>query len=216
MTDGERTRKTEGRTVHRVALTGGIATGKSYIAGRMRAAGVAVVDADRLAREAVGRGSDALELVRRRFGARALTPDGEMDRRYVAAIVFADEAARRDLEAIVHPVVRSGIEEFFAAAPREAGFAVADIPLLYETARAGAFDAVIVAACAPELQIARVMARDGSTRADAERRLRAQLPIEEKASRADYVIRTDGTHAQTDAAVSEVIESLRRRFTSRP
>jgi dephospho-CoA kinase len=202
--------------VHRVALTGGIATGKSYVAGRMREAGVAVVDADQLAHEAVKPGTSALDAIRRRFGAKAIATSGEMDRSYVADQVFRDEAARRDLEAIVHPVVRRGIEEFFAAIPHQTGFAVADIPLLYETDRAGDFDAVIVAACAPELQIARVMARDSSTREDAERRLRAQLPIDEKAARADYVIRTDGTHEQTDAAVLEVIQSLRRRFTNRP
>jgi dephospho-CoA kinase len=200
---------------HRVALTGGIATGKSYIASRLLEAGVPVVDADQLAHDAVKPGTEALEKVRRRFGSGAVLASGEMDRRYVADVVFRDEAARRDLEAIIHPVVREGIEDFFNRLPSETPFGVADIPLLFETGREKQFEVAIVAACAPEAQIARLMTR-GATREDAERRLRAQWPIEKKVARADYVIRTDGTYEQTDAAVSEVIESLRRRFASRP
>ena len=200
---------------HRVALTGGIATGKSYVARRLREAGVPVVDADVLARDAVKPGTDALELVRRRFGPHAITPAGEMDRPFVAAAVFRDDEARRDLEAIIHPVVRQGIESFFTSLPGDTPFAVADIPLLFETGRDRDFEAVIVAACPPELQIARVMARDGSSREDAERRLHAQLPIDEKAARADYVIRTDGRHEETDRSVAELVAALQRRFRVR-
>jgi dephospho-CoA kinase len=199
---------------HRVALTGGIATGKSYIARRFRAAGVPVVDADELAHEAVRPGAPALELVRRRFGPEAITAAGEMNRTHIGEIVFRDEAARRDLEAIIHPVVRQGIDAFFDALPTETRFAVADIPLLFETRREREFEAIIVAFCDPQLQIARVMARDGSSREDAERRLHAQLPIGEKAAQADYVIRTDGTHEHTDRAVGELVEQLRHRFAT--
>jgi dephospho-CoA kinase len=198
--------------MHRVALTGGIATGKSYVAGRLREAGVPVIDADQLAHDAVRPGTQALQLVRKRFGAGAITKSGEMDRRYVADQVFRDEVARRDLEAIVHPVVREGIDHFFTTLPTGTRFAVADIPLLFETGRAPDFEAVIVAACTPAMQIARVMARDGSTREEAERRLRAQWPIEEKAAKADYVIRTDGTYEQTDGAVLSIINGLRERW----
>jgi dephospho-CoA kinase len=198
--------------VHRVALTGGIATGKSYVAGRLRAAGVPVVDADLLARDAVKPGSDALEQVRRRFGSSAILASGDMDRRHVADVVFRDEAARHDLEAIVHPIVRQGIEDFFHTLPPDIPFGVADIPLLFETGRAKEFEVVVVAACAPETQIARVMARDGSAREDAERRLRSQWPIDEKVAIADYVIRTDGTHEQTDQAVSSLVATLKRRW----
>jgi dephospho-CoA kinase len=197
---------------HRVALTGGIATGKSYVARRVREAGVPVVDADQLAREAVRAGSGALERIRSRFGSEVMTSDGELDRPRMAELIFRDEATRRDLESIIHPVVREGIERFFITLPPQTLFAVADIPLLFETGRAGHFEAVIVAACARETQIARVMARDGWTREEAERRLSAQWPIKEKAAKADYVIRTDGSHKQTDEAVTEVLDSLRRRF----
>ncbi|MGH9201131.1 MAG: dephospho-CoA kinase [Vicinamibacterales bacterium] len=197
---------------HRVALTGGIATGKSYIAKRLREAGVEVMDADLLAHDVVRPGSEALELVRRRFGDGMITAGGEMDRRRVAALVFADAGARRDLEAIIHPVVRQGIEQFFRTLPIRTPFAVADIPLLFETGRAGDFEVVVVAACAREIQMARVLAREGVTREDAERRLQAQWPIEDKVARADYVIRTDGTYEETDRAVEALIGSLGRRF----
>lgn len=201
-------------TPHRVALTGGIATGKSYIARRLGAAGVPVIVADQLARRAVEAGSPSLEAVRRRFGPSAITPAGEMDRRRVASVVFQDETARRDLEAIIHPVVRKGIEDFFRALPADTPFAVADIPLLFETGRAGDFEVVVVAACGRETQIARIMARDGSSRADAERRLSAQLPIEQKVAKADCVIHTEGTYERTDRAVEALIASLRFRFSA--
>jgi dephospho-CoA kinase len=171
------------------------------------------VDADQLAHDAVSPATHALELVRRRFGAGAIARSGEMDRGFVADIVFRDPAARRDLEAIIHPIVRQGIEDFFNQLPAGTAFAVADIPLLFETGRSKEFEVVVVAACAPDVQLARVMARDGSTREEAERRLQAQWPIEDKVAKADYVIRTDGTYEQTNEAVLSVIGSLRERWT---
>ncbi len=123
--------------------------------------------------------------------------------------MFRDAEARRDLEAIVHPVVRRGIAEFYRTVPPQTPLAVADIPLLFETHGERNFDKVIVVACARESQIDRVMLRDGLTREAAERRVAAQLPIEEKVRRADYVIRTDGTFAETDAQVAALLASLR-------
>jgi dephospho-CoA kinase len=193
----------------RVGLTGGIATGKSYVVRRLRDAGVPVVDADVLAREAVAAGTAGLAAVATRFGADVLTPQGDLDRAKLGALVFRDENARHDLESIIHPVVRRGIATFFEQLPSETPLAVADIPLLYETHRERHFDKVIVVACAPATQVARVMARDGLSREDAERRITAQLPLEEKVRRADYVIRTDGTHAETDAQVAQLLDLLR-------
>jgi dephospho-CoA kinase len=193
----------------RVGLTGGIATGKSYVVSRLRAAGVPVVDADVLAREAVAPGSPGLAAVVARFGPDVLTPEGELNRARLGAVVFRDETARHDLENIIHPVVRRGIAEFFEQLPRDTVVAVADIPLLYETHRERHFDKVIVAACAPETQLARVMTRDGLSRADAARRIAAQLPLEEKVRRADYVIRTDGPYEDTDAQILRILDSLR-------
>lgn len=195
----------------RVALTGGIATGKSYVLRQMRGAGLPVVDADVLAREVVAPGTPGLAAVRSRFGERVLLPDGSLDRARLAEVVFTDAAARADLEAIVHPAVRDAIEQFFAGLPEGTSLGIADIPLLYETGREHEFDAVVVAACPREMQIARVMARDIASREQAERRLAAQLPIEEKARRADYVIDTSGEYAETNIAIERVIEALRSR-----
>ena len=195
--------------MQRIGLTGGIATGKSYVVTRLREAGVPVVDADVLAREAVARHSPGLTAVVERFGTEVLTPEGDLDRARLAHIVFRDEAGRRDLENIVHPVVRRGIAQFFDQLPAETRLAVADIPLLYETHRERHFDKVVVVACAPALQIQRLIARDHLSPEDAERRLAAQLPIEEKVRRADYVVRTDGTYAETDAQVARLLAALR-------
>ena len=192
----------------KVALTGGIATGKTHVVGRLRAAGVPVVDADVLAREAVAPGSAGLAAVVARFGSDVLTAAGDLDRARLGRLVFRDEAARRDLEQIVHPFVRRGIAEFFERLPPVTPLAFADIPLLFETRQERRFDRVVVVACAPAAQLARVMARDGLSRDDAERRIAAQLPIEEKVRRADYVIRTDGTFAETEAQVAELLASL--------
>jgi dephospho-CoA kinase len=193
----------------RIALTGGIATGKSYVASRLRQAGVAVIDADALAREVVAPGSPGLAAIVTRFGPDILTPDGGLDRPRLGAMVFRDTAARHDLEAITHPAIRAAIERFFALQPADARFAVADVPLLYETGANARFDRVVVVACDPATQVARVMARDALSREDAERRLAAQLPIAEKVARADYVIRTDGAHEETDRQVDRLLEKLR-------
>jgi dephospho-CoA kinase len=198
----------------RVALTGGIATGKSYIARRMSSAGLPVVDADVLARDAVAPGTPGLAAVASRFGVHVLRPDGSLDRARLAEVVFQDPRARENLEAIVHPAVRAAIEQFFAALPSGAALGVADIPLLFETRRERDFDVVVVAACPREIQIARVMARDDATREQAERRLAAQLPIEEKVRRADHVIDTSGEYAATDVAIDRVIEALRARVSN--
>jgi dephospho-CoA kinase len=195
----------------RVGLTGGIGTGKSYVARRLAAAGIPVIDADRLAREVVEPRTPGLDAIRARFGPRVIGPDGSLLRQELASIVFADPAARQELEAIVHPAVRAGIDRFFAAQPSGTPFAVADIPLLFETGRQHEFDAVIVAACPAEMQVERVMARDGTSEASVRERIAAQLPIDDKVRQADYVIDTSGTFAQTDAATARVLSALRRR-----
>ena len=193
----------------RIALTGGIATGKSHVTSRMREAGVSVIDADVIAREVVKPGKPGLASIVARFGTSILTPEGELDRLGLGKIVFRDPAARRDLEAIVHPPVSKAIDDFFAHLPRETPFAVADIPLLFETGRQVRFDRVIVVACTREHQLERVMARDGLTLDEAERRVASQWPIEAKVKRADYVIHTDGTHVETDEQVTAVLDRLR-------
>lgn len=191
----------------RIALTGGIATGKSYCLQKFAQLGVPTVDADAIAREVVAPGSVGLAAVQQRFGSSVVQPDGELDRQAVARLVFRDPAARRDLEAIVHPIVYERIQAWFSSQPPKR-IGMADIPLLFETGHQRDFDCVIVAACSPMLQIERLTAR-GLSASEAQQRLAAQLPIDKKARAADYVIDTSGTTADTDRQVIEVWERLR-------
>jgi dephospho-CoA kinase len=191
-----------------VALTGGIATGKSYCLKRFADLGAPVIDADVLAREAVARGTPALNAVVERFGAGVLTPDGDLNRSALARIVFSDPRARAALEAIVHPEVYRRIREWFANLPPGTTLGIADIPLLYETGQEHEFDRVIVAACDVVEQIRRMVVRDGFTDADARARLAAQWPIDEKVTRAPIVIWTDRGFEETDRQIDEVYRSL--------
>jgi dephospho-CoA kinase len=197
--------------IRRIALTGGIATGKSYVANKIKEAGVPMVDADVLAREVVAPGTPGLAAVRRRFGPDAVRRDGTMDRVRIAQIVFKDKRARLDLEAIIHPAVQKAIDEFFATLPKRTPFAVADIPLLFETGRDNQFNAVVVVACPRELQLQRLMERNKLSKDDAERRLNAQLPIDQKVKKATHVIRTEGTFEDTDRQVADLIKKLSAR-----
>lgn len=194
----------------RVALTGGIATGKSYCLAHFAELGVPVVDADRLAREAVTRGSPGLRAVVERFGAEVLAKDGSLDRPALGRIVFGDPRARAALEAIIHPEVYRHIREWFANLPPGTRVAMADIPLVFETGHNHDFDAVVVAACSPAEQVRRVVGRDGLSEREARARLAAQWPIDEKVKRASHVIWTDRGFAETDRQVQDVYERLSR------
>ncbi|HXG56956.1 MAG TPA: dephospho-CoA kinase [Vicinamibacterales bacterium] len=192
----------------RVALTGGIATGKSFCLARFAELGVPTIDADALARQAVGPASAGLAAVLERFGPGILRGDGALDRQALGAIVFADRGARTALEAIIHPEVRRRIGEWFANLPPATGVAVADIPLLFETGQAHDFDRIVVCACDPAEQLRRVVVRDGLSEETARQRLAAQWPIAEKVARGHYVIRTDGTLADTRLQVDAVHRGL--------
>lgn len=200
----------------RIALTGGIATGKSVVRANLERLGVPTVDADVLARRAVEPGTAGLAAIVERFGPRVILSSGSLDRAALARIVFADPRERKALEAIVHPIVRKATDEWFAALdPAAHSFAVADIPLLYEVGREVDFDATIVAACEADTQLARLKARNGLSDEDARARLAAQLPIAEKVRRADYVIRTDGSLEETARATATVVQALRLRTWGR-
>jgi dephospho-CoA kinase len=194
----------------RVALTGGIATGKSHVRVRFESLGIPTVDADMLARDAVAPGSAGLAAVLRRFGPDVCDADGTLNRKKVGAIVFQDPQARRDLEQIVHPYVREMTERWFGSLdPERVPVAIADIPLLFESQREQDFDAVIVTACDPATQLRRLMERDGLTQAEARQRIAAQWPIEQKVANADYVINTDRTVDDTNHQVDAVASQLR-------
>ena len=160
-------------------------------------------------------GSAGLAAVVSRFGPQVLGPGGSLDRPALARIVFADPAARGDLEAIVHPFVYAAIADWFDAMaqtpPDTAGtaaLAIADVPLLYESGGADRFDRVVVAACPPDLQMARLRARDGLSEDEARRRITAQWPIDTKRGLTDLVIDTSGTPAETDAQVEAIYRRL--------
>ena len=196
--------------MRRVALTGGIATGKSYVLARFATLGAPIIDADKVAREVVEPGRPAAAALRVRFGPAVFDADGRLDRPRLAALVFDDADARADLEAIVHPPVRSAIDEWFRNPPEGASrpFGIACIPLLFETGRAAEFDCVVVTACSPEAQLARLTARDGLTPAEARKRLAAQLPTGARTAGADFVIRTGGSFAETDRQVERIYREL--------
>lgn len=194
----------------KIALTGGIATGKSYVLDRFGRRGVPTLDADDLAHGVTAAGTEATAAIAARFGADMLAADGSVDRRKLGPVVFADAAARRELEAIVHPAVyraiTAGLRGFELSG--DDAFAVVAVPLLYETGAEKLFDRVIVTACEPQAQLERLRER-GLSDAAARERMAAQWTTERKASRADFVITTDGSFADTDRQVAKVIEQLR-------
>ncbi|HEX8511207.1 MAG TPA: dephospho-CoA kinase [Propionibacteriaceae bacterium] len=175
----------------RVGLTGGIASGKSRVAEQLAERGAVVIDADLLAREVVEPGTPGLSAVVRRFGEGVLS-DGRLDRGRLGALVFADPAARRDLEQIVHPAVRGRAAELERAAPAEA-VVVHVIPLLVETGQAGDFDVVVVVDLDPATQLERLRLRNGLSEADAQARVAAQAAREQRLAVADVVLDNDGS-----------------------
>jgi dephospho-CoA kinase len=196
--------------MRKIGLTGGIATGKSHVLERLQQQGIPCLDSDKLVHGATGPGTEATAAIAARFGPEVIGTDGGVDRGRLGPIVFADPAARRDLEAIVHPAVyraiAAGIRAFELVGTY--AFVVVDVPLLFETGHASDFDRVIVTACAPELQLQRLIKR-GLTEQAARQRLEAQMPTEEKVARADFVVHTDGSFEDTDRQIADVIAHLR-------
>jgi dephospho-CoA kinase len=193
--------------VHLIALTGGIASGKSTVAARLAEHGAVIVDADRLAREVVEPGEPALAAIAERFGASVIRDDGTLDRAALGAIVFADERARLDLNAITHPAVWQRALQLFAAAEERDPNAVVvyDVPLLVEAAedRPMQFDLVVVVHAPTELRVRRLVELRGVAEPDAVARVNAQASDDERLSVADVIIDASGsiqhTVAQADA-----------------
>ena len=174
----------------RVALTGGIASGKTTVANLFAALGVAVVDTDLLAREVVAPGSPLLPQIAAHFGDSVLLPDGSLDRAKLRERVFAKPAERHWLEQLTHPAIRALTD---ARCDSAAGrYVIIAIPLLVETQGTARFDRVLVVDCDPSIQLARLQARDGATREQAERMLAAQATRQQRLAVADDVIRNDG------------------------
>ena len=199
----------------RIGLTGGIGSGKSLVAQAFRKLGAVIVDADVIAREVVAPSGPAYDAVVRVFGPGVLRPDGAIDRKALAARVFADPEARRQLNALTHPHIRrrmaASIEQAVSAPGVEV--IILDIPLLLETTegRDLGLDGIVVVDAADDVRLERIMARDGLSRADAVRRLAAQMLLREKVARADWVIDNNGSPEQTRAQVRTLWEAFRKR-----
>jgi len=191
----------------RVGLTGGVASGKSTVAALLRELGAVVVDSDVLAREVVEPGTPGLAAVVEAFGQQVLTADGKLDRPALGAVVFGDEAARRRLEAILHPLIRARAAELEAAAP-EGTVVVHDIPLLVETGQAGRFDAVLVVDVPVETQVRRMVHDRGMGREDALARVAAQADREQRLAAATHVVDNTGTREDLRDRVTEVLAEL--------
>ncbi|GAC1534493.1 MAG: dephospho-CoA kinase [Marmoricola sp.] len=191
----------------RVGLTGGIAMGKSAVSDLLRSRGAVIIDADAIAREVVEPGTPGFDQVVAEFGEEIIDATGAIDRPRLGAIVFADDAARRRLEAIVHPLVFLRIVEQEEQAPEDA-LVVHDVPLLAESGRADTFDAVIVVDAPEELQIERMMRDRGWTESDARARIAAQTTREDRRAIATHVIDNTGTREDLAHRVSEVFDEL--------
>ena len=192
----------------KVALTGGIATGKSHVLDLFRRRGIPCLDADVLVRGVTTAGTEATHAIASRFGPGVMAADGSVDRQRLGSIVFADETARHDLEGIVHPAVYRAIAAGLRAFELMGeSLAVVDVPLLYETGHEGDFDRVVVTVASTDAQIQRLAAR-GIAKNDARLRMAAQMPAADKAARADFVIHTDGTFENTERQVEDVLKRL--------
>ena len=192
-----------------VGLTGGLATGKSTVSAILRGLGCVILDADVLAREVVEPGQPALAAIAAEFGADVLGPDGALDRKRLGAIVFADPARRKRLEAITHPAIRDRFLARLAELEAQgfAGIVVWDAPVMIESGGYQGMDRLVVVITDPATQRARARGRDGDP-ADAERRIASQMPLAEKAKLADHVIDNSGDRAATEARTREVHAAL--------
>lgn len=195
-----------------LGLTGGIGCGKSEAAAYLASLGAAHIDADAISRSLTAPGGAALDAVRARFGGAVFRPDGALDRAALGAVVFASEAARRDLEAIVHPRVRRRMEEEIAAAARRGDrVAVLDVPLLFETGMDALCGEVWTVSASAETQLARVMAR-GLTEEQARARIASQMSSEERSARAARTILTDRPIEETRAELASLYGRLLARL----
>ncbi len=196
-----------------VALTGGIASGKSTVARRLAEHGAVIVDADQVARDVVAPGEPALARIAEEFGPGVIAADGSLDRPALGAIVFRDPEGRQKLNAITHPAVLARSRELFAAAAvaDPDAIVVYDIPLLVEAGRHDEFDLVVVVRAATETRIARMVDLRGMTREEALHRLNSQATDAERVAIADVVIDADGTVEETLAQADQLWENLRAR-----
>ena len=194
-----------------VGLTGGIGSGKSTVARMLEERGAVVFDADVLARRAVETASPGYQAVVERFGANVLAPGGELDREALASIVFADPAARRDLEAIVHPEVRRMFAEETEEHRDSNRVVVFSAPLLVETGMHTAFEVLVVVSTTVDTQVERLMRERGMSEDAVRVRIAVQAPLEDKAAVADVLIDNEGSLEELEAQVERAWADLAAR-----
>jgi len=191
-------------------LTGGIGTGKSTVAQLWRQEGLPVIDADRLAREVVAPGTAGLQSVVETFGPEVLGPDGALARERLAALVFSEPTARHTLDALLHPLVREAASRrFLELAEQQAPLACYEVPLLYEVGLDAELSPVVVVTASLNVRRQRLRARNGWSDAEIDARIAAQLPLEEKARRADYVLDNDGDRESIARGALQLLAELR-------
>jgi dephospho-CoA kinase len=195
----------------RAGLTGSIAVGKSFVSSVLAELGCHVLDADQTAREVVLPGSVGLRAIVDSFGSEVLQADGTLDRAKLGAIVFSDEMKRAHLNSILHPLIIEAQDAWLRSRAEQdpRGVGIVDAALMIESGSYKRFDKLIVVWCRPELQLERLLKRDGLTAAEAARRIAAQMPQEEKKSFADYLIDTSGGFAETREQAGAVYEHLK-------
>ena len=193
-------------------LTGGVASGKSTVARVLEGLGARIIDADRVGHELLRRPHATYREVVRRFGNEILDPTGEIDRKRLGAVVFADPTKLRDLNAILHPPIIARVEELAAQhhAENPGAVVVVDAALLFEAGMGRRFTKVLVVWCRPEQQIERLMAKTGLSRHEAQQRIAAQFPADEKRWRADFEIDSSGSLEHTRAQVEALYPELQR------
>lgn len=195
----------------RIGLTGSIAVGKTFVLGVLAELGCHVLDADQTARDVVQPGTPGLQAVTDAFGKDILRDDGTLDRARLGAVVFADEEKRLQLNSILHPFIIAAQDRQLQKWEHESpdGIAVVDAALMIESGGYRRFDRLIVVHCRPEVQLARLMSREGLSRAEAGRRIAAQMPQEEKKKHADFLIDTSDEFDATRIHTEEVFAALK-------
>jgi len=194
----------------KVGLTGSIAVGKSFVLDTLRNLGARTIDADQIARDCVEPGTAGLRAVLKEFGEDVLNSDGSLDRAKLGEIVFANEEKRKHLNSILHPFIIARQDEIIRQWDSETPDAIAiiDAALMIESGGYKRFDRLIVVHCEPEIQIQRLMKRNNLSREEAQRRVNAQMPQEEKMKYANYLIDTSRDRENTRRQVEEIWQTL--------
>lgn len=191
-----------------IGLTGGIASGKTFCSDFFQAKGVPLVDADVIAREIVQKGEPLLEQLKALFGKEVLLSDGQLNRAWLRRQIFADECLKKQVNDLMHPLIRERAQQQLAVAESQAAWVMYSVPLLFENALEAVCHAVIVVDILPDLQISRGAMRDGVTEADIHRIMTAQLSREQRLSRANFVIDNSGLQAQTRLQCADLYRQI--------